>query len=379
MFKCIFDVTPAKVSSDTVDLYLLGAPSSPNCSLLPSSPLPSSSTTTIPLRSQQRTSSLLTTTSSIFTEDNVLAEPCRSVLTIATTIPKQSVSTQVPFLNEQVSHHPPISCFWYKSCKKASETEDFVSVAPSVAAHGFDQISAKFTGTSVKIFPGPMNKGIFVQLPNWNEEYHREEVADLVFSTSQITYPTATISELLRISPYVVITDHTYITCKSSGTNRYGAIISYLDKKEPLNPFLLQPSTSSKETFKPGEPQPRTSVITLSPTGQSLISFHGEQNQSQIYNHRIKPINDSNNVQNQRLRVNARRPLKDNRRSGKLLMEEVDQEHSLSTGGTSDDPEQTVGLDNRCKQSPEMDQYGCDSIQQTVLSQEDQKGEDLVK
>ncbi|CAH7683187.1 hypothetical protein PPACK8108_LOCUS16564 [Phakopsora pachyrhizi] len=94
---------------------------------------------------------------------------------------------------------------------------------------------------------------------------------------------------------------------------------------------------------------------------------------------KLKPINDSNNVQNQRLRVNTRRPLKDNRRSGKLLMEEVDQEHSLSTGGTSEDPDQTVGLDNGCKQSPEMDRYGCDSIQQTVLSQEDQKGEDLVK
>ncbi|KAI8452199.1 Oxysterol-binding protein-domain-containing protein [Phakopsora pachyrhizi] len=292
MFKCIFDVTSAKVSSDTGDLYLLEAPSSPNCSLLPSSPLPSSSTTTISLRSQQRPSSLLMTTSSIITEDNVLAEPRRSVSTIATTIPRQSVSTRVAFLNKQVSHHPPISCFWYKSCTKASETEDFVSVAPSVIAHGVDQISAKFTGTSVKIFPGPMNKGIFVQLPNQNKEYH-------------ITHPTATISGLLRASPYAVITDHTYITCKSSGTNRYRAIISYLDKdmlngqKEPLNPFLLQPSTSSKETFKPG--------------------------------------------------------------------------------GTSEDPGQTVGLDNGFKQSPEMDQYGCDSIQQTVLSQEDQKGEDLVE
>ncbi|KAI8445429.1 hypothetical protein BY996DRAFT_6424099 [Phakopsora pachyrhizi] len=247
MFKCIFDVTPAKVSSDTVNLYLLEAPSSPNCSLLPSS------TTTIPLRSQQRTSSLLTTTSSIFTEDNVLAEPCRSVSTIPTTIPRQSVSTRVAFLNEQVSHHPPISCFWYKSCKKASETEDFVSVAPSVVAHGFDQISAKFTGTSVKIFPGPMNKGIFVQLPNRNKEYHREEVADLVFSTSQITHPTATISELLRASPYVVITDHTYITCKSSGTNRYGAIISYLDKlswtAEPVSNLQPQNQTSSNSNL----------------------------------------------------------------------------------------------------------------------------------
>ncbi|CAH7672775.1 hypothetical protein PPACK8108_LOCUS7607 [Phakopsora pachyrhizi] len=64
---------------------------------------------------------------------------------------------------------------------------------------------------------------------------------------------------------------------------------------------------------------------------------------------KLKPINDSNNVQNQRLRVNARRPLKDNRRSGKLLMEEVDQEHY---------PGQTVGLDNGCKQSPEMDRSG---------------------
>ncbi|CAH7671872.1 hypothetical protein PPACK8108_LOCUS6709 [Phakopsora pachyrhizi] len=35
--------------------------------------------------------------------------------------------------------------------------------------------------------------------------------------------------------------------------------------KKLLNPFLPQPSTSSKEAFKPGEPQPRTSVITLSP------------------------------------------------------------------------------------------------------------------
>ncbi|KAI8457699.1 hypothetical protein BY996DRAFT_6411457 [Phakopsora pachyrhizi] len=96
----------------------------------------------------------------------------------------------------------------------------------------------------------------------------------------------------------------------------------------------------------------------------------------------LKPINDSNNVQNQSIRVNARGPLKDNRRSGKWLMEETLEEplaQGLSTGGTSEDPSQTVGLDNGCKQSPETDRYGCDSIQQTLLSQEDQKGEDLVK
>ncbi|KAI8457041.1 hypothetical protein BY996DRAFT_6411951 [Phakopsora pachyrhizi] len=79
-------------------------------------------------------------------------------------------------------------------------------------------------------------------------------------------------------------------------------------EEEPLNPFLLQPSTSSKETL-------------------SLLSWTAEPVSNLI---KLKPINDSNNVQNQCLRFNARRPLKENRRSGKLLMEEVDQEHCIS-------------------------------------------------
>ncbi|KAI8454589.1 hypothetical protein BY996DRAFT_6413766 [Phakopsora pachyrhizi] len=51
----------------------------------------------------------------------------------------------------------------------------------------------------------------------------------------------------------------------------------------------------------------------------------------------------------------------------------------LSTGGASEDPGKTVGLDNGCKKSPETDRYGWDSIQQTLLSQEDQKDENPVK
>jgi pterin-4a-carbinolamine dehydratase len=84
-------------------------------------------------------------------------------------------TARVVFLNEQVSHHPPISCFWYE----ARSTLDTPSSKPLVIAHGVDQISAKFTGTSVKVFPGPMNKGIFLKLPNRNEEY---EVGHLVLS-----------------------------------------------------------------------------------------------------------------------------------------------------------------------------------------------------
>ncbi|KAI8449074.1 hypothetical protein BY996DRAFT_6557982 [Phakopsora pachyrhizi] len=73
---------------------------------------------------------------------------------------------------------------------------------------------------------------------------------------------------------------------------------------------------------------------------------------------KLKPINDSNNVQNQCLRFNARRPLKENRRSGKLLMEE-------------DYPQEEL-----LKILARLLDWIMD---QTLLSQEDQKGEDPVK
>ncbi|CAH7668496.1 hypothetical protein PPACK8108_LOCUS3008 [Phakopsora pachyrhizi] len=127
-----------------------------------------------------------------------------------------------------------------------------------------------------------------------------------------------------------------------------------------------------------------SSLLSHSPEHQSSLSVQLANHSSAVMDSRtsLKPINDSNNAQNQSLRVNARGPLKDNRRSGELLMEETLEERlaqGLSTGGTSEDPGQTVGLDNGCKQSPATDQYGCNSIQQTLLSQEDQKGEDPVK
>ncbi|KAH9444569.1 hypothetical protein MJO28_013410 [Puccinia striiformis f. sp. tritici] len=121
--------------------------------------------------------------------------------------------TRVVFLNEQVSHHPPISCFWYEARPLKQNSNH-----PTVIAHGVDQISAKFTGTSVKVFPGPMNKGIFIKLPNRNEEYH-------------ITHPTATVTGLIRANPYVVITDYAYITCRSSDPKRrFRTMISYVDE-----------------------------------------------------------------------------------------------------------------------------------------------------
>lgn len=66
---------------------------------------------------------------------------------------------RVAFVNEQVSHHPPVSCFWYQS---ESISGDDRKGKGRVIAVGVDQISAKFTGTSVKVYPGTYNRGIFV-------------------------------------------------------------------------------------------------------------------------------------------------------------------------------------------------------------------------
>jgi oxysterol-binding protein-related protein 9/10/11 len=80
---------------------------------------------------------------------------------------------RVSFLTEQTSHHPPVSA-WVVECPEKQ-----------VIARGYDQIAAKFTGTSVRITAGNHNHGIFISLGKWNEEY-------------QLTHPAAHVSGLLR-------------------------------------------------------------------------------------------------------------------------------------------------------------------------------------
>lgn len=123
------------------------------------------------------------------------------------------------FLTEQVSHHPPISSFF-------CEAKD-----AGVQLYGVDQLGAKFTGTSVKVFPGEQSQGIFLRLTEnakcgaAGEEY-------------QITHPTASINGLLRGSLWVAICDNLYITCRGGkrdkgegddGT-RLRAIVEYKDE-----------------------------------------------------------------------------------------------------------------------------------------------------
>ncbi|GAA5914566.1 hypothetical protein JCM5296_006274 [Sporobolomyces johnsonii] len=130
--------------------------------------------------------------------------------------PSGKETARVVFINEQTSHHPPISHF----------TLEARGPQGRVICRGADQISAKFTGANVKIAPGPHNLGLFVELPDRGGEEYR------------ITHPTGAVAGLLRGAPYATICDQTFVTCalpsdktdsvaKEGGKKRLRAIIVY--------------------------------------------------------------------------------------------------------------------------------------------------------
>ncbi|KAJ9210078.1 hypothetical protein DTO166G4_8339 [Paecilomyces variotii] len=108
----------------------------------------------------------------------------------------------VSYLTEQTSHHPPVSAF-YVDCPERG-----------VTARGFDQISAKFTGTSIRVAPGQHNLGIFVNLSKWDDEEY------------QLTHPAAHLGGLLRGSLSISVSDTCFITCPKT---RIKAILQYLE------------------------------------------------------------------------------------------------------------------------------------------------------
>ncbi|OOF98505.1 hypothetical protein ASPCADRAFT_512763 [Aspergillus carbonarius ITEM 5010] len=110
---------------------------------------------------------------------------------------------KVCYLTEQTSHHPPVSAFFIDCPERG------------LSARGFDQISAKFTGTSIRVAPGQHNLGIFVNLKNRdNEEYH-------------LTHPAAHLGGLLRGALAISVSDTCYITCAKT---RIKVILQYLEE-----------------------------------------------------------------------------------------------------------------------------------------------------
>lgn len=116
---------------------------------------------------------------------------------------------RVIYVTEQVSHHPPVSSY-YASCP-----------ARQIELRGVDQISAKVSGTTLRVGPGSYNNGVFVRIaggPGEGEEYH-------------ITHPIASVNGILRGNFYITVTDSAIVTSKGAkdGVN-YRAIIEYKEE-----------------------------------------------------------------------------------------------------------------------------------------------------
>ncbi len=115
---------------------------------------------------------------------------------------KPSKKVKVSYLTEQTSHHPPVSAFFVDCPEKG------------LTARGFDQLSARFTGTSIKVTPGEHNLGIFVNIKKYDEEY-------------QLTHPAAHLGGLLRGSLSVTVGDQCYITCAKT---KIKTILHYVEE-----------------------------------------------------------------------------------------------------------------------------------------------------
>ncbi|CAG8905202.1 unnamed protein product [Penicillium egyptiacum] len=121
----------------------------------------------------------------------------------SSTVTDGDEKVKVCYLTEQTSHHPPVSAF-YIDCPERG-----------VSARGFDQISAKFTGTSIRVGPGQHNLGIFVNIRRRdNEEY-------------QLTHPHAHLGGILRGALSVTVADTCYVTCPKTGLK---AILQYMEE-----------------------------------------------------------------------------------------------------------------------------------------------------
>ncbi|KAF9486277.1 hypothetical protein BDN70DRAFT_794567 [Pholiota conissans] len=136
----------------------------------------------------------------------------KSISTAATSLDDEQTkpgSVRVIYLTEQVSHHPPVSAY-FASCPSRS-----------LNMSGIDQISAKVSGTTLRVSPGQFNQGIFINItggPGEGERYH-------------ITHPIASVNGILRGSFYVTVGESTIITCEGGKPgHKFRTIIEYKEE-----------------------------------------------------------------------------------------------------------------------------------------------------
>ncbi|KIM42206.1 hypothetical protein M413DRAFT_409397 [Hebeloma cylindrosporum] len=126
--------------------------------------------------------------------------------TTTTNAPSSSCSSpdavRIIYLTEQVSHHPPISAY-------------FASMS------GIDQISAKVSGTTLRVAPGQFNQGIFVHLTGGHGAGERY----------RLTHPVASVNGILRGSFYATISESTIITCEGGKPgHKFRTVVEYKEE-----------------------------------------------------------------------------------------------------------------------------------------------------
>ncbi|KAF8341886.1 hypothetical protein F5887DRAFT_975443 [Amanita rubescens] len=127
---------------------------------------------------------------------------------------------RVIYVTEQVSHHPPVSAY-FAACPSRC-----------IQMLGVDQISAKVSGTTLRVAPGQYNQGIYLNLTGGfgeGESYH-------------ITHPVAYVNGILRGSFYITVGESTIITCTGyKGRRGFRVIIEYKEESWLGKPhFLLE-------------------------------------------------------------------------------------------------------------------------------------------
>ncbi|EIW74369.1 hypothetical protein CONPUDRAFT_133042 [Coniophora puteana RWD-64-598 SS2] len=119
-------------------------------------------------------------------------------------------TVRITYLTEQVSHHPPVSAY-HAACPERG-----------VELCGIDQISAKISGTAVRVAPGAFNRGVFVRITDGagkGEKYH-------------ITHPIASVNGILRGSFYITVGDSTIVTCTGGEGREAANLRAVIEYKE---------------------------------------------------------------------------------------------------------------------------------------------------
>ncbi|KAJ3411698.1 hypothetical protein HDV05_001808 [Chytridiales sp. JEL 0842] len=192
-FKCHWEIPNASVPTFVEDQQLLKLDTEP--SSIP--PPPSDNNNNVP--------------SNVTSKDTDSMRSGKSGLSSKTlsNTPASTSTIRINAINEQILHHPPVSAFYYR-CPSTG-----------VVARGVDHVTAKFTGTNIKVGAGEYNQGVYVLLEQRDHEEYR------------LTYPWASINGWLSGKPYITVSETTVIYCPKT---KLKCVILYKDE-----PYFTSP------------------------------------------------------------------------------------------------------------------------------------------